>query len=965
MLQKRRLGLLCIKWDWAALLLCLLASTTMVWAQQPAYFLMGEEQFEGVQIYGMIQDLESNYWFATDEGIYKHDGYTYARVDCPGMIGSSVFGLTINSQGTIFCFNLNHQIIKIEDGVVEVIYELQADERTSDIHLAVTPEDQLVVVAQRTLLMDADGHVAKRSPIWPNYFGAPFLTQQGTVVCHLSTRDSLLEISEHGFKVVVMPHAGEKMAGVLRFFRMRGRSFAINVGSKAIYAFDEANYSLALIGVKPFLPVEEFLRFYNVNDQLWISSNISGVRLLRDCVRQQAADLWFPQHMISAIYKDLEGNLLLSTFNHGVVVIPDLSIPDAVPIPGGQSVMGLHHDPDLGMLLGTATGQLLVLKAGQMRLLSDAGIKPLEGIYSWPGHPLVIFDDGKLKAYDKRSGQIHAIGLGSLKGAIALDTSTLYLALNIGLSKISWDEGGSFTQQAIPQLEMRCYAVACDDDHTVYVSTADGMKVLAADGTVTDLLFNGARIFANDLTFGDGTLYIASKNHGLLILGKGMQTVHIQPQMAGERLEFSQLLLHARQLYASSSAGLIVFQLDGSGFTQLNKANGLGTNRVIDFALDDDQLWLTHSKGMQYLRLASLHQPVPMPSIVLRQVTVGDTMPQAIDTPGIFDHTQRKFLFQVSSPTLRYRENIVYHYRLLGYEDAWTTAPYRDHEFTYNALGPGEYVFQVKAENRGQVSPPVSYAFSISEPLYARWWFIGTVALLVLALITMIYLRQLIVQRRKASMLNELNLSRLTAIQSQMNPHFIFNALNSIQDLVLQGDIDNSYTFITKFANLVRRTLNYSDKDFIEFEQEMELLRLYLSLEKLRFKHDFEYTIASHEIDDIQVPPMLIQPFVENALIHGLIHREGPKRLDIRFELGETLICTIEDNGVGREKAREIKARQGAAEESFSGAAIRKRFAILSAHFEGALGFDYEDLMQDGLPAGTKVTLHIPVKRRF
>jgi LytS/YehU family sensor histidine kinase len=221
------------------------------------------------------------------------------------------------------------------------------------------------------------------------------------------------------------------------------------------------------------------------------------------------------------------------------------------------------------------------------------------------------------------------------------------------------------------------------------------------------------------------------------------------------------------------------------------------------------------------------------------------------------------------------------------------------------------------------------------------------------------------VQRRKASMLNELNLSRLTAIQSQMNPHFIFNALNSIQDLVLQGDIDNSYTFITKFANLVRRTLNYSDKDFIEFEQEIELLRLYLSLEKLRFKHDFEYTLETGEIDDVQIPPMLIQPFIENALIHGLIHREGPKRLRISFALGETLACTIEDNGVGREKAREIKARQMAAQESFASAAIRKRFAILNAHFEGQLGFEYEDLMEHGVPTGTKVILHIPVKRRF
>ncbi len=935
-------------------------------AQQPAYFMLGEKQFEGVQIYDVIQDQQSNYWFATDEGIFKHDGYTFERIECKEMIGSSVFGFVMNACGTIFCFNLNHQIVKIEDGAASVIYELQNDERVSDIHITVTPEDLLLVVTKKILLMDAEGHIVQRSKITKNYIGDLFFTQKGNFVCHLSSRDSLLEITANGTRIVPLLHEQAPIVGLLKFFRIQGRAYAINLASKDVFTFSEDDYALTPIHTKPFLPASEFLRFYNVNDQLWIAGTVAGVRLMDKHSPSQASEVWFPQYLISTVFKDQEGNLLLTTFNNGVIVIPDMDIPDAVPIPGGQLVMGLCTDSDLGILMGTATGRLLAVKDGKMTQISDAGIKSLAAVYSWPGQPLVIYDDGKLRAYDKRSGQIHTIGAGSLKGAIAMDASTYYLALNTGMSKIIWDGRGEFVQTDVPQLAMRSYAIALDTAaNLIYLSTADGMKAFAADGTVTDLLFNEERIFANDATFGNGSLYIATKNQGLLIAQKGKPIAHIQHQLAGKPLEFKQLILHAGQLYAATSAGLVVMEPDGKKFTQLNQANGLGSSKVIDFALDDDQLWLTHAKGVQHLRLESLHQAVPATAIVLTQVTVNDSLHPQIGERGFFDHTQRKFRFQISTPTLRYRANIVYHYRLLGYEDTWATATYQNHEFTYNALGPGEYTFEANAENQGNISNIVTYRFSISAPLYARWWFIVAVALLMLALITLIYLRQLRVQRRKDSLLNELNLSRLTAIQSQMNPHFIFNALNSIQDLVLQGDIDNSYTFITKFANLVRRTLNYSDKDFIEFEQEMELLKLYLALEKLRFKHDFEYTIDSEDIDDIQVPPMLIQPFVENALIHGLIHREGPKRLDIRFELGETLICTVQDNGVGREKAREIKARQGAAAESFSGAAIRKRFAILRAHFEGELGFEYEDLMENGLPLGTKVTLQIPVKRRF
>lgn len=219
--------------------------------------------------------------------------------------------------------------------------------------------------------------------------------------------------------------------------------------------------------------------------------------------------------------------------------------------------------------------------------------------------------------------------------------------------------------------------------------------------------------------------------------------------------------------------------------------------------------------------------------------------------------------------------------------------------------------------------------------------------------------------RKKSKQINELNASKLTAIQSQMNPHFIFNSLNSIQDLVLQGDVENSYTYIATFSSLVRKTLNYSEKDFIDFEEEIQLIEIYLSLEKLRFKKDLDYQINTNKIDDILIPPLLIQPFIENALVHGLLHKEGFKKLTISFELNENLICTIEDNGIGREKARAIRARQRSEHVSFSGKAIQNRFDILSNIYERKFGYQYEDLVENGIATGTKVSLTIPIQCKF
>ena len=255
--------------------------------------------------------------------------------------------------------------------------------------------------------------------------------------------------------------------------------------------------------------------------------------------------------------------------------------------------------------------------------------------------------------------------------------------------------------------------------------------------------------------------------------------------------------------------------------------------------------------------------------------------------------------------------------------------------------------------------------FSIDFPFWQKWWFYALFASLILFLSYLFYTRRLKIQSIKAAQLNELNASKLIAIQSQMNPHFIFNALNSIQDLVLKGDIDNSYTFITKFSNLVRRTLLYSDKDFIEFDQEIKLIELYLSLEKLRFKESLTYSINTNNIEDIKVPPMLIQPFIENALLHGLLHKSGLKTISIDFELKDQLICTITDNGIGRKKATEIRERQRADHESFSSNAIKNRFEILERHFGGDLGFEIQDLSENDLPSGTKVILKIPIHHKF
>lgn len=931
---------------------------------QPSYFFLGEKEFDGVQIYDVIQDDDLNYWIATDNGVYKYDNYAFTKQAFEGAQSLSVFGFVKNQTGTIYCYNLNNQILQINNGVCSVLYNLKPEERSSDIYLSISRDNDLLVFTRTILLFNSQGVQVNLQKPRVRYYAFPFLTASGKTISHINQSDTLLVYQNKSISYVQLKGQNLNLKGVLNFFELRGRTFAISSASKEIYWFNEDTYELKLTSPTELEKSAEPYRIYGTTNNAWAAGVISGVRMITNTGELILSETFYPQYLISDVYQDEEGNILLSTFNHGILVVPDMNVPDVLNIPGGHTIMSIQSDNKLGMLMGTLTGKLLAYTGGGYRTLSDSGIRPLQSIFSWPQFPFVIYDDGNLKAMNKETGIVTQIGVGSLKDALYINDSTIYLALNLGLTRVIWSGGNSFQVSPVLALRLRCYALAYSPtDNLIYVSTSDGVKMFAPGGTVLPLLQNGEAVFANDITYSDGIIYLASKN-GILKCIDGKFTETIIPVIQDKPVEVLKFEVQNGIISAITAAGFARFDLQGHLLMQLNTTQGFSTNRIYKFDISGDEIWICHSQGVQKLSADILSSPVTKPLMRIGALSVNDQSGSLLNA-GVFTSEERKFRFVLSSPTLRNKENIRYHYQLSGYDETWFISDYTDNEIVYNALAPGEYTFTVKSENSGVFSDPVSYSFTISAPFYSRWWFNVLIGVLLLLGVTFVYRYRLHLQEKKAALENELHASRLTAIQSQMNPHFIFNALNSIQDLVLKGDVDNSYTFITKFSNLVRRTLNYSDKDFVEFNQEIKLLALYLSLEKLRFKDDLQFTIETNGIDDIMIPPMLIQPFIENSLLHGLLHKEGQKKLSIRFQLNDHLVCIVEDNGIGREKSKEIKNRQRAEHESFAGEAIKKRFSILTRIYESQLGYTYEDMYEGDQAIGTRVKLTIPVKRSF
>ena len=222
--------------------------------------------------------------------------------------------------------------------------------------------------------------------------------------------------------------------------------------------------------------------------------------------------------------------------------------------------------------------------------------------------------------------------------------------------------------------------------------------------------------------------------------------------------------------------------------------------------------------------------------------------------------------------------------------------------------------------------------------------------------------------KNRLQMEKKLRKAEIKSIRSQMSPHFIFNAINSIQALILNKDYENAYKYLNLFSNLIRNTLTFSEKDFISIEVEVSFIKSYLDLEFLRFNQDLTYQINDKNIPlETLLPSIIIQPFIENSIKHGLFHKKGNKELVINFTLVDNnfITCEIIDNGIGRIEAEKIKQRQEFIHTSFSTEAIDRRIKILQSFYGPKVNYNIIDLVnQDGSSRGTKISITLPIKTK-
>ena len=425
-----------------------------------------------------------------------------------------------------------------------------------------------------------------------------------------------------------------------------------------------------------------------------------------------------------------------------------------------------------------------------------------------------------------------------------------------------------------------------------------------------------------------------------------------------------------QKIWASTNNGLVKID-PATGFCKAYMVDdglqAMEFNTAVSLKDNRGNIWFGGINGFNKVPLNNTIVKPYAPAPIITKIDVMNVpYIDSIATPYIknitLPHKQNFIRFEFRALNYSQSENISYKYQLTSVDTNWVSNGSRNYA-NYTQLKPGNYTFMVKASNADQIwsTEAVRLQLTILRPWYQSWWFyLGCAA--ILTVITYYFIKLRIHNYKyKFQLQQQAVKSELETLKLQMNPHFIFNSLNSINSFIVENKTNLASDYLTKFSRLIRLILDNSKNEIITLERELETLKLYLLMESLRFNQSFEYTIhIDDEIDtnEVTMPPMIIQPYVENAIWHGLMHKSHDRKLTIHIKNieNEDIQIDIKDNGVGREKAAELKSKSVNKNKSYGLDITQQRLTNLNKKNTVVI----EDLYdKNQTPIGTKVSLKI------
>ncbi len=955
-------------------------------SQQPAYFTLGAEDLKDADVYSIIEDNDNIIYTATNRGLFAYlNGHFVKMGNAKEQIGNSLFSLQKDSKGNIYCCNLKGQIFKLEENRLELFYSIPKKDLGHTTHFEINAKDQLVINSKHVLVLD----IYKKQIIFNSF-----------------SRDSTLSNFYHLIKIEDDDIMSLNSKG---YFRYQSDTIIANYISHNsdiyryhYYLFGDSNEFEVLIKksnshLKILKNGNDISSILNTNipmssrwiqfdkNEVFVINRIQGVDVYRlDDKGIQLKESWFQDEFISKIYQTKDGKLLLGTFKEGIHVIPNREIKYKYILKNNLKCRDFCLNNDDIYFVGEDNN--IYNYDGNLNLIKKTlGLENIEYIHFIEGLEFYNNISYKNLLFSSEEDFDYRFLLG-VKDVFIINENTILFATYNGLyfynkndykTPFNWERYSSLNIPAYfleDYKGMRIEAVIFNEkDEILYLIKNSEFISINQKNETEYIQFEGEHLTGKALEFYNDTVFIASHNHGVLSFynGKVQERFNINNGLLSHNIK--DIKIDAHRLFIHTDIGFQIINLLNNQWIQLGNSEGIPSKFIKNFRVDDDFLWLNLGSHILSLNINEFKQKEYLIPFSLDSILVNDKKIN-IDKK-IFGYRNKKIQFFTHFKNILLEKECQLVYQLQGADSEWIRTSVNNNMISYKSLSPNKYSFKAYVDWRGQKSEIVEYDFEIRPPFWQTLWFFVALILGLAAIFYLVF-RIRLSQIKK---INEIELakqktevekeiiekekieSELKALRSQMNPHFIFNSLNSIQDLILQEETDKSYDYIVLFADLVRNTLNYSNTRLIPIQKEIEFLEIYLRLEQLRFKDTFQYNIVYNDSENIEIPSMIVQPFIENSLIHGLLHKQGEKRINITFQLKDKYLeCTVVDNGIGRKESEIIRKRQGKKHDSFSLEAIKKRFNILSKQYIIDAKYEIIDLDE-----GTKVIMNLPYKKIF
>lgn len=946
-------------------------------------------------VYDMVQDKQGYIWLATESGLVKYDGYTFKTLTTrDGLPGNDVLKLFLDKEDRLWMIFYQEGVGYLDDGVYHQVPDHVLPKASyifsQDVHengevwigtgrrgLYVLRDTNLVVQYYAEVKEAQNKHTSLYSctdpegNIWTStysYYGCCGIDPKKKFLIN----QDVLGVKDNFFPTYLGAELGmgvytRKVVSVIRGDEVT-----------PIFPRPGSGDRFDILGLDTLS-----------NGKLCVSTKKGVYLVYFDNEGQLIHDPLMLGEQVSGVLEDGEGNLWISTLTNGVYFINvatrkiELLIPDMV-----ESLELKERE----VWVGTKLGKVFVIKDSIERRFAVYGAGALltpaiNDIYWEPGTEKVFFcaDNYFMITRNGDFSQVdtlHYLDTGHFThlGHTYFDTlgsEMMYIGAPKKVVRIGNDyyvsaANGMYIHRDMDTLihetqylmEGRVLDICSDPYGRLWMADQYGIRQYDLD-SVIDVKKEALGAYITRLVI-DSVMnrWIGTNGHGLFIkTDDTLVNLSIERSAASNSINDILLLEHEGEALIATNNG--VYHVNYSNYNleayPLPDNSGLPSRVVKELLLNGTDLYMATTQGLVRTSYNVNDRDTTNYPVIIQEVLVnGVKLP--LQNSYELEYDQNDINITFVGLNYSSERQIRYRYRLE--ENAnWIESGLTEVQFS--SLAPGSYIFQVLAKsiNGTWHNRSTNVHFLIKAPFWQTNWFLLLVVggiVLIIIIIATVYVRY---NRNRDKIARRLVELEGQALRSQMNPHFIFNSLNAVHDFIADSDQRSAHLYLSRFAKLIRTILDHSRRTLVTLDDEIETLKLYIQLEQMRFEGKFEYEFQVEEYLDvgvIKVAPMIIQPYVENAIRHGIMNRtDSAGKLTLRiFTEGNELVCCIEDNGVGRVASAQINQKHDTKHKSYAMEITHERLTQLNTLGKDKGRVEVEDLIDDnGMALGTRVTV--------